>query len=166
MVKAIIVGKAVKFCATLKYVFCFAEILREAGNVRQRLRHLGRRESRVVVQDVDVRGHPGDRAVFPRRSHLQEALALQVAQRRERAAEEFRSFGRSVVGRVRQVLLPEDRQRQRRLRGYQLEEGAAREPRLQELQVVPGHHLPRTVHPRRGRGQRRGIRVVACSRLV
>jgi len=50
--------------------------------------------------------------VLARGSHLQETFALQVAQRRERAQEEQHKAERSVAGRVRQVLLSEDRSRQ------------------------------------------------------
>lgn len=50
--------------------------------------------------------------MLARGSHLQETFALQVAQRRERAQEEQHKTERSVAGRIRQVLLSEDRSRQ------------------------------------------------------
>ena len=50
--------------------------------------------------------------MLARGPHLPEAFAVQVAQRRERAQEEQHKAERSVAGRVRQVLLPEDRSRQ------------------------------------------------------
>lgn len=50
--------------------------------------------------------------MLARGPHLQETFALQVAQRRERAQEEQHKAERSVAGRVRQVLLSEDRSRQ------------------------------------------------------
>ena len=56
--------------------------------------------------------YSGDRALLARRSHLQKAFTVQVAQWRERAQEEQYKTERSVVGRVCQVLLSEDRSRQ------------------------------------------------------
>lgn len=50
--------------------------------------------------------------MLARGPHLPETFAVQVAQRRERAQEEQHKAERSVAGRVRQVLLPEDRSRQ------------------------------------------------------
>lgn len=79
---------------------------------------LNRRDARNVTGgNVNLitryaRRHPGNRAVLARGSHLQKTFALQVAQRRERAQEEQHKAERSVAGRVRQVLLSEDRSRQ------------------------------------------------------
>lgn len=89
----------------------FAEILRKTGHLRQRLRHLGRREPRAVLQDVDVRRYPGDRTLLPRGPHLPQAVAVQVENGGERAATKLRQTGRSVAGRVRQVLLSTYRKR-------------------------------------------------------
>lgn len=54
-----------------------SRVLRAAGHVRFRLRHLGRRESRTIVQDVDVRRHTGDCAVLACRSHFPQTFAVQ-----------------------------------------------------------------------------------------
>lgn len=78
---------------------------------------LAENDKRNTTENVNpitrrARRHPGNRAMLARGSHLQETFALQVAQRRERAQEEQHKAERSVAGRVRQVLLSEDRSRQ------------------------------------------------------
>lgn len=87
---------------------------------------------------------------------LQETVSVQVAFGSQRSPPKLGASRGGVAGRVREVLLPEDRQRQGRLRRRQRQEGAAEEAGLQELQVVPGQHLSGAVHTRRSRGQRRG----------
>lgn len=61
--------------------------------------------------DVDVWWYVGDSAVFARWSYIQEEIAVQVADGRQRFEEELHPSGRSVDGRLRQVLLRTDRQR-------------------------------------------------------
>jgi hypothetical protein len=53
----------------------------------------------------------GDRAVLSRRPHLPQAFPLQVADRCQRAQTQLHPAGGGLDGRVRQVLLPEGRQR-------------------------------------------------------
>lgn len=67
---------------------------------------------RVLLHLFSRHRYSGNRALLARGSHLQKALAVQVAHRRERAQEEQHKAERSVVGRVRQVLLSENRSRQ------------------------------------------------------
>lgn len=62
-----------------------------AGNKRNTAEH-------VNSITRHARRHPGNRAVLARGSHLQETLALQVAQRRKRAQEEQHKAERSVAG--------------------------------------------------------------------
>lgn len=59
------------------------------------------------VTDLDVWRNPRDRPMFPRRSHLPQAIALQVEDRRQRAQEKLHPIGRGVDGRIRQILLSE-----------------------------------------------------------
>lgn len=68
------------------------------------------------MADVDVRRYVGDCSVFARRSHIQEEVAVQVAVGRERLEEELHPAGRSVDGRVLQVLLRTDWQRSGEIR--------------------------------------------------
>lgn len=58
---------------------------------------------------MDVRRDFGDRAVFARRSHIQKAVAVQVAVRRQRPQEKLHPPSRSLDGRLRQILLRTDR---------------------------------------------------------
>lgn len=57
-------------------VFDQQEVLRDAWHLRSRLRHLGRREPRAVVQDLDVRWNPRDRPLFPCRPHFQKTVCF------------------------------------------------------------------------------------------
>lgn len=59
---------------------------------------------------MDVWRYVGDSAVFARRSHIQKEVAVQVAVGRERPEKELHPARRSVDGRIRQILLREDRQ--------------------------------------------------------
>lgn len=60
---------------------------------------------------MDVRRYIGDCALFARRSHIQKAVAVQMAVGRERSQEELHPSSRSVDGRLFKVLLRTDRQR-------------------------------------------------------
>ena len=62
-------------------------------------------------EDVDVRGDIGDHTVQPRRPHLPQTVAVQVAQRRQRPQAQQRPSGRSLARRVFRILLPAHRQR-------------------------------------------------------
>lgn len=136
----------------VKTLFSFVpEFLRKTRHLRQRFRHLGRREPGAVLQDVDVRGHAGNSALLTCGAYIPETVPLQVAIGGERVEAQLGAVGGSVAGRLRQVLLPEDRQRQGRLRRRGLEAILEDPPGLQELQVVPGQHISRAVHSRRGR---------------
>lgn len=144
-------------------------LLRAPRDLRLRLRHLGRREPRALLQDVDVRGHPGDRAVLPRGPHLPQALPLQVALGSQRSQEELHPPGRGLARRVQEVLLREDRLRPGRLRRRERAEEAAGRPGLQVVQVVPGERVPGAVRARRcrcfGRGSQLGCWRVYLPRL-
>ncbi len=51
-------------------------LLREAGYVRLRVPDLGRGEPGTLLQDVDVRGGPGDHSLLTRRAHLPQKISL------------------------------------------------------------------------------------------
>lgn len=71
--------------------FAFTRFSELVGNKRNTAEHIN-----SITRHA--RRHPGNRAVLARGSHLQETLALQVAQRRKRAQEEQHKAERSVAG--------------------------------------------------------------------
>ena len=66
--------------------------------------------------------------VIPAKSPLQEAVPLQVAERRQRPAEELHPPRRGLARRLQEVLLRAHRLRPRRLWRRQLQEGAEKPP--------------------------------------
>lgn len=118
-------------------------LLPKARHVRSRLWHLGRRELGAFLQDLDVRRDTRSDSLLARRTHLPQGDAIQVAARRRRYEEEHRQVGRSLAGRVREVLLSTDGIQQRRFRWHQRAREAQKGLELQAVQVVSGKCLSR-----------------------